>query len=315
MKRVYRGAIVEMKKDNRIVGSLCALGCETLYGLSYMFTKQATESASELALLGWRFLIAAVAMSILVFSGAIKVNLKGKDIKPLLMVALFSPCIYYIGETIGISYTTSSESGVFLACIPVASLIASTLILKKKPTPYQIAGILITLAGVVMTVLAVGASSSLSGIGYAFLFLAVASYALYGVFVDKANDFTGLEITYVMLLAGAVLFIVLALAEAAASGNARALMMLPFEKGTFLIAIVYQGIGCSVIAFFLSNIAIAKIGVNKTSSFIGVSTVVSIISGALVLGETFTVYQIFGAVVIIIGVYIANAKIRGYEPI
>ena len=65
--------------------------------------------------------------------------------KPLLLVALFSPCIYFIAETIGISNTTSSESGVFLACIPVISLIASTLILKKKPAKIQVAGISITL--------------------------------------------------------------------------------------------------------------------------------------------------------------------------
>ena len=70
---------------------------------------------------------------------------------------------------------------------------------------------------------------------------------------------------------------------------------------------LYQGIGCSVLAFFLSNVAIAKIGVNRTSSFIGVATVVSIIAGAFILKESFT-RQIVGAAVIIIGVYTANAK-------
>lgn len=40
-------------KDNRVLtGSLCALGCEVLYGLSYLFTKQTAETASPLALLG-----------------------------------------------------------------------------------------------------------------------------------------------------------------------------------------------------------------------------------------------------------------------
>lgn len=53
---------------------------------------------------------------------------------------------------------------------------------------------------------------------------------------------------------------------------------------------------------------IVKIGVNRTSSFIGVATVVSIITGAVILHETFTMYQIIGAIVIIIGVYVANAK-------
>ena len=125
-----------MNRTNRkssTVGILCAIGCETLYGLSYIFTKQATACASELALLGWRFFLAVLVMSFCVLLGFIKVNLKGKPLKPLLLVALCSPCIYFIAETIGISHTTASESGVFLACIPVASLIASTLILKKSP--------------------------------------------------------------------------------------------------------------------------------------------------------------------------------------
>ena len=78
------------------------------------------------------------------------------------------------------------------------------------------------------------------------------------------------------------------------------------KNGAFRTAVLYQGVGCSVAAFFLSNAAIAKIGVNKTSSFIGVSTIVSILAGALALGEPLHIGQIVGAVVIVAGVYTAN---------
>ena len=197
-----------MKQNGLIIGSLCAIGCEVLYGVSYIFTKQATDNASVLSLLGWRFLLAFLVMSLFVVLGIIKVNLKRKSLKPLLLVALFSPVIYFIGETIGISNTTASESGIFLACIPVASLIASTVILHKKPTRLQVTGILITLGGVLVTVLAVGISSSFSITGYIFLMVAVVSYALYCVFVDKAPGYTGIEITYMMLVAGAAVFVI-----------------------------------------------------------------------------------------------------------
>ena len=89
------------------------------------------------------------------------------------------------------------------------------------------------------------------------------------------------------------------------------IVFLPFKNSSFLIAIFYQGVGCSVLAFFLYNVAIAKIGVNRTSSFIGVSTVVSIIAGVLLLGENFSAYQIIGVIIIITGVYIANAGEKG----
>ncbi len=298
-----------MKRNDLVIGILCAIGCEVLFGASFIFTKQATAVASDLSLLGWRFLVAFVIMSILVAMRIMKVDIKGKKLKPLLIVALFSPVIYFIGETAGIRNTTASESGVFLACIPVASLIASTVILQKKPSKFQIAGILITLMGVSITVLAVGVSSSLSVIGYTFLLAAVISYALYAVFVDKAADYTAAEITYIMIVAGAIAFVILAIGEGLIKGNIDRLITLPFEEPDFLNAVLYQGIGCSIFAFFLSNAAIARIGVNRTASFIGLSTVVSIITGTVVLKETFTVWQIVGAAVIIIGVYIANARI------
>ena len=152
------------------------------------------------------------------------------------------------------------------------------------------------------------ASSSLSVPGYTFLFGAVVSYALYSVFVDKAFEYTGAEITYVMLIVGAFLFVLLAVVEAMLHGNLDELLLLPIKERDFLSAILYQSMGCSVVAFFLSNIAISKIGVNRTSSFIGISTVVSILAGALLLKESLTIYQIAGAVIIIGGVYVANAR-------
>lgn len=295
------------KKSTLLTGCLCALGCETIYGMGYFFTKQATDCASALELLGWRFAIAAAVMTVCVLAGLIKVDLRGKNLRPLLLVAIFNPMIYFVGETLGISRTTASESGVFLACIPVASLIASTFILHEKPSGRQAAGIVVTLAGVLVTVLALGASSSLSVSGYMLLMVAVVSYALYCVFVDKASDYTGGEITYIMLLAGAAIFVVLAFGEAIIAGNVGRLLTLPFEEKGFLTAALYQGVCSSILGFFLSNLAIARIGVNRTSSFIGVSTVVSILAGALLLKEPFTTPQIIGAAVILAGVYIANS--------
>lgn len=299
-----------LKKNSLVVGILCALGCQTLYGMSCVFTKQATNVASELSLLGWRFLVAFVVMNLCVGLRIIKLDLRGKNLKPLLRVALFYPVLDLIGETVGISNTTASESGVFLACIPVAAMIASTLILHKKPSKLQVTGILITIIGVLLTVLAVGVSSSFSVIGYSFLLMAIISYALYAVFVDKATDYTSVEITYIMIVFGAIVFVGLAIIEALIKGSVVQLLTLPFVEMNFLSAILYQGILSSVFAFFLSNAAITRIGVNRMASFIGVCTVVTIIAGTLWLNETFTVWQVVGAAVIIIGVYIANAKVN-----
>lgn len=99
-----------------------------------MFTKQAMQEASPLFLLGWRFTLVFLVMPLLRFLGLIKFDLKGRNLRPLVLVTILCPVIYFIGETAGISHTTASESGVFLACIPVAALIAPSLILKNQPS-------------------------------------------------------------------------------------------------------------------------------------------------------------------------------------
>ncbi|MBQ9882553.1 MAG: DMT family transporter [Synergistes sp.] len=155
-----------------------------------------------------------------------------------------------------------------------------------------------------------GVNTSLSIGGYAALLIAVMSFALYSVFVAKAQNYTGEEITFVMLLSGAAVFIIMAFLQSVMNNSVAELAALPFTNKSFLIACLYQGIGCSVLAFFLYNVAIAKIGVNRTSSFIGIATVVSVVAGVLILKEPFTPFQWIGVVLIIAGVYIANSKIK-----
>ena len=154
------------------------------------------------------------------------------------------------------------------------------------------------------------ASALFSVKGYLALATAVVSYALYSVSVEKADNFTAFEITYMMLIAGGLLFIPSACIDATIHGSLDELVMLPFSNMHFLSAVLYQGVGCSVFAFFLSNAAISRIGVNRASSFIGLSTVVSILAGILILEESFSVYQCIGAAVIVIGIYIANMQME-----
>lgn len=291
-----------------LVGCLCALCCETLFGLSYVFTKYATQTVPPFALLGWRFGIAALVMGVCVLLGVVKIELAGKPLRPLLAVTLLNPVIYFVAETVGIDRLTASESGVMLACIPVVSLAMSALLLHKKPSRNQVCGILITLVGVLATVFAAGASASLSVWGYLMLFVAVVCYSLYTVYVEKAEGYTEAEITFFMMMGGGVTFVLVAMAEALSAGTLQTLVTLPFTNHGFLVAVLYQGICCSVLAFFLSNAAIARIGVNRTASFLGISTVVSIFAGVSVLRESFSLAQIVGAVIILVGVYLANRR-------
>ena len=91
----------------------------------------------------------------------------------------------------------------------------------------------------------------------------------------------------------ALTFGLFALSQGFLAGDLKELLLLPVINPKFTITILYQGLGCSVLGYLLSNFAIANIGVNRTASFIGISTIISILAAVVVLGEPFSQLQIF----------------------
>jgi len=296
-----------MKKSVVLHGVMCAVACQVLFGFSFLFTKKVTLSVSPMVLLSWRFIVAFLLFTACAAAGVVKLDFKGKSLVPLVCVAVFQPTLYFIGETFGIKLTTASESGTIIACIPIAVLISSAVFLKEPPTKRQIAGVSIAAAGILVIVLTKGMEATFNPLGYAMLMLAVLSHSLYSVFSQKACRFTSVEKTYVMVAFGAVIFTAAALFESLMTGTTAYYLMLPFKDTDFLVSVIYLGLGCSVAAFVFYNAAISSIGTNRTASFIGISTVVTVIAGIVLLKEEFSMLQRAGTALVIIGVYIANS--------
>ena len=292
-----------------IIGVVSVLIGEVLFGFSYLFTKEITTNISPLALLSWRFICAFAIMSLCVKLGWLQINLKEKGIKNLLPLMLVSPILYFLSETYGIARTTASESGMILAAIPIAAIIASMAVLKERPTRLQVIGIGITICGVVAIVLVKGLQASFDVAGYMILFLAIVSYSLFSVFIQQNTQHSAIEKTYVMIGAGAIAFSLIALVESAMHGTVKTFVMLPFRDMQFLIAVLYLGILCSVCGFALYNVAISYIGTNRSASFVGISTLTAVFAGVVFLREQVLPGQIAGMALILCGVYIAN---KGY---
>lgn len=286
------------------------MATELLYGCSFIFTKGAVQLITPAALLAWRFTIALIGICLLLVTRVVRLTLTRHRLRPLLALAFFQPLLYYSAETLGVLRTTASESGIMIATIPVGILVASWLLLGRPPTRRQAVGILVTFAGVVATVAAGGVRGGFDPLGYAFLLGAVASYSLYAVFVERDVASSPLDKTFMMVAVGAVVFSVVAGVEAAGNGGLRELVMLPMLRPELIGGIGYLAFASSLGAFFTQTLAIARLGSNRFSTFIGLSTLAALVAAALVLGERLAPLQFVGGAVIILGVYVANAAIR-----
>ncbi|WP_233486927.1 MULTISPECIES: DMT family transporter [unclassified Halanaerobium] len=276
-----------------------------IFGFSFLFTKEGLEIISPFHLLGFRFALAAVSLTILKIAGFIDISFKGKNIKMLLVLALFQPGLYFIFETSGIMYTTSSEAGMMIALIPVIVTIIGAIFLDEKPTFKQILFVILSVAGVLFIVLNRG-SSKIEGnfLGLALLCGAVTAGALYNVLSRKLSlHFRPVEITYIMMWFGAILFNLISLVN---KNFSLSNYFTPLTNIKVLSAVIYLGIFSSVIAFFMMNYTLSRINAAQAAVFANLTTVVSIIAGVFFRDESFYFFQGIGAFMIILGVWGTN---------
>lgn len=252
-------------------------------------------------MLAWRNVIALIAMTICAFAGILKINLKGKDLRPLLVLSLFQPILYYIFEALGVKMTTASESGIIIACIPIMTMIFSIIFLKDKPTKLQALFMVLTVAGAVIVAGIGGLKTSSNLLGYFILILAVCSDSAYSITSQKLKDFTSAEKTYSMCVTGTVVFTIGAFIQNGMEGTIKEFVTLPFTDTGFLICVLYLAIGCNIIAYLCSNYAISIIGATRRSAFAAVSTVITVIAGVLYLHEPFSGLQALATALILIG--------------
>jgi len=285
---------------------LAGVGFATIFGFSFLFTKVALDHIDPFRLIGFRFSIAAIVVSLLVLLKVIKVSFKGKDIRPLLWVASLQPIAYFIFETTGISLTSSSQAGMMIALIPIVVAVLSSVMLKERVRTIQWVFIILSVSGVACIALqgAQGVGGSITG--YLLLLGAVLSAALFNIASRRSSEsFTPYEITFVMMWTGAVTFTLLGLlshARAGSLGSYLEVLYLPEVWG----ALLYLSILSSVIAFGLVNYSLSKIPASQSAVFANLTTVVSIVAGVVFRGEAFHWVNVLGAVMILAGVWGTN---------
>ena len=302
---------MDKSQPGQALGVVCSLAASGLFGFSFLATKVAVSQAPVFSLLSWRFIMAFAAMSLCVALGVFKIELRqGRNLWPLLLISLFQPILYFLGETYGLTRISSSEGGTIIACIPIITLLLMPVLSKEQPTRRQWVSIAISVFGVILVGATKGAAASFSLAGYLLVLLAAVSDAVFLNLTRRFSAYTGVERSYVMAGVGAVVFTAIALIENGLAGTLPAFFLLPLHNRAFLLGCLYLAVGCSVIAYILRNLAISWLGPGRAGSFAGATTLVSVLAGVLLLGEGFNLLQGLGTLLVLIGVYGANALPR-----
>ena len=280
---------------------IAAIVCYFFWGISFMASRTALSVTSVFLVLSHRFVLAFLVMTVLCFTPLGDFHIKGKPLLPLIMLGLFQPVIYFFGEQYGILHSSTIFSGVMIALIPIVSSLAAIPILGEKPTLRQFVFSLLSVGGVIGIGMLTNNSGSLDWIGVVGLVVAVCSAAAYLLLSRNiAPRFSPFERAYSMICLGAVAFTIPAVVSV--RGNMSEYFV-PLKNPEYILPILFLGLCCSVISFFLSNYALTGLSVAQSSIFANFTTTISVFAGAVFLHEPFSWLGLLFCIIILLGIY------------
>lgn len=268
-----------------------------IWGLTFISIKVSVRELGPMSLALSRFLIASLILPLIAVASKTSLKIRLKDLPLLAFSGLMGITFYFFFENNGIMKLSASESSIIIGTIPVLTLIVDFFIYKRKPTTAVMVGIFLSFLGVGLMVLR-SEAAMVSPEGYFFMVGAAVSWVLYS-FLTKplSGTYPLLAITFWQIFFGTLGCLPFALGERQDYSQLSLLVMLN---------VVYLGVLASAFGYWLYVIVLDNLGASRSSVFINLIPVVSIVASFALLGERLAPLQLAGGAVTIAGVYLAT---------
>ncbi len=273
------------------------------WGLTFVFYKFAFESFRPVSVI---FLRLIISVPFIVLSARIlKKNGKmmRKDLPYILLLSAFEPFLYFMGESFGLTYVSSTMASVIVATIPLIVPVAAFLLYREKLSILNIAGLGLSFLGVITVVFSggLGGSSTLKGV--LLMFLAVFSAVGYTLLVKKlTGKYNGFTITAWQNFFGTCLFLP---------------FFLIFDLHFFLstvptakavLSLLYLALFGSSITFIMFTRGVRELGASKANIFANLIPVFTAVASFFLLKESMPILKILGILLVLAGLVMSQAR-------
>lgn len=283
---------------------LTAIICSVFFGMTFLGAKIALVKLDAIQVLACRWTLAFVLFAIAVLLGLIKVDYRKKPIWMVAGMALIQPCINTICETCGVDMTTTSESAIMYAMIPMAVVLISRVFLKQRIRPLVGMGIVVSFLGVFIAIAFGGDGFGGNILGYLVLLGMVITGALFIIVSGRISDkFNAMERTFMMAALATVWFNGLNIAR----GKGFDGFVICFQDLKTGLAILFLGAVGSFMCYILLNYIVGKMPAAQASSIqVNITSLTGVVTGILFQGDPFGWYTVVGMIMIIAGVIACN---------
>lgn len=285
-------------------GHLAALVTILIWGTTFISTKLLLEAFEPVEILFFRFILGFGALL-----AACPRRLKGTTLRQEAVFAaagLCGVCLYYLLENIALTCTTASNVGVIISIAPFFTAILTHLLTKQERLGrYFFLGFAVAMAGICLISFH-GSKMQFNPIGDLLAAAAAAVWACYSVLTRKISSFGyhTVQTTRRVFSYGIVCMIPAFFLFDCHIGAER------FLDPVCLGNLLFLGLGASALCFVTWNIAVKRLGAVKTSIYIYLVPVITVITSALVLEERVTLLSGIGTALTLIGLFLSEYRGR-----
>lgn len=275
-----------------------------VWSMSYIVIKLVyAEGVNPATLVFLRLVLAAVSLQIyLRIVGKIQ-KIQRKDIKWFLILALFEPFCYYIGESNGLNYVSPTVGAIIIATIPVFTPFIMRAFYKEKLELGNLLGIILSFIGVLLVVFNDQYQFDASLKGVAFMFFAVMSALGYTLIikglVERYNSYT---IVAYQTLFGALFYLPFWFF------TDRSNILEVSLNSTIILYIVGLAILSTTIAYILFSSGIREIGATNSNIFANLIPVMTAAMAVVAGLEALPLRKLAGVLIVILGVFIVQRR-------
>ncbi|MBD8068148.1 DMT family transporter [Bacillus sp. PS06] len=293
-----------MKKT--LIADISLLFVAFIWGSTFVIVQNAIAFLEPMTFNALRFFIAGLFLLgwLLIF----KRNELKEINKGLIIAGIIMGCWLFGGyalQTFGLLYTTSSKAGFITGLSVVLVPLFAFGILKQKPKPNAIVGVLVATVGLYL--LTMGDAFGLNQ-GDVLVFFCAISFALHIIFTGK---FTSLYSTLVLTVAQ--IFTVAFLCMGSALFFEEWQIIFDPEvilKGEVLFALMVTSLLATAIAFFIQTKYQKYTTATRVALIFAMEPVFAALTGFLAANERLSFIAILGCVFILIGMILAELPSR-----
>lgn len=285
---------------NKYLSLIFVLFPVLFWGVSFISTKVVLKEIPPVSIAFFRQLVALLPLFVWGIATRSSFRIALKDLLLLAGSSFFGIVLYFVFENNGLRYTTASSASMIVAAVPVFTLLVEMLFFKLKATLKVIACIMASILGVYLVISVNGKLdfSSAAFRGNMLVMGAMASWVIYTVMSRKLGSrYSSFIITLYQTILSCLLFFPFLLPE---FGSWKPV------SAAALLNLIYLGIFCSAISYFMFLYAIKKLGPTVSSAFLNLIPVVSVLAGYLILDEKLLPVQYGGMLIIMASLFILN---------